>query len=191
MKIYNYSSYTKEFSGECDANESPLELGVFLIPALATEIQPPTAGKNETVVFDVNENQWLIVADYRNIKLWNKDTAELMSVALGEKPSDINATQIEPTVDYPKWDVESEAWVTDEAAKLSAQTAEATSKVQQLLSLANEKITPLQDAIDLDIATENEIASLTAWKTFRVLANRVPTQSGYPTDIEWPQIPSS
>lgn len=62
-------------------------------------------------------------------------------------------------------------------------------KISQLLSLATEKITPLQDAVDLGIATEDETTSLTAWKNYRVLVNRVPTQPGYPTEIDWPPTP--
>ncbi|HAL7766072.1 TPA: tail fiber assembly protein, partial [Escherichia coli] len=38
---------------------------------------------------------------------------------------------------------------------------------------ASEHISPLQDAVDLEIATEEEISLLTAWKKYRVLLNRV------------------
>ncbi len=189
MKIYNYDSTTFEYNGTSIADESPLEPGVFLIPTNASEIQPPVSSENEAVIFDINKNQWSIVSDYRNVDLWSKNSAEKVSSYLGESPEDINATQIEPTVDYPTWDVKSSAWVTDEAAKLSAQTAEATSKVQQLLSVANNKMEPLQDAADLGIATEAETTSLTKWKTFRVLVNRVTSQSGFPINIDWPLMP--
>lgn len=189
MKIYNYDSTTFEYNGTSVADESPLEPRVFLIPALATEIQPPISAENEAVIFDANKNQWSIVSDYRNVDLWSKNTGEQVAATLGERPEDINATQIEPTVDYPSWDVKSGKWVTDETAKLSAQTAEATSKVQQLLSIANDKISPLQDAAELGIATDAETTSLTKWKTFRVLVNRVTSQVGYPVNIDWPPMP--
>ncbi|KKB22881.1 tail fiber assembly protein, partial [Escherichia coli] len=39
----------------------------------------------------------------------------------------------------------------------------------------SEHIAPLQDAVDLDIATEEEASLLAAWKTYRVLLNRVDT----------------
>lgn len=190
MNIYNYDSMTFEYKGPSVADESPLEPGVFLIPAFATDIQQPTAEENEVAIFDENKAQWSITADYRSVNLWSKDTAKKVSAAIGEKPEDINATQVEPTVDYPKWDTASGAWVTDEVAKLSAQTAEAAAKIQQLLSTANDKISPLQDAVDLAMATTDETASLTKWKTYRVLVNRVSMQSGYPASIDWPQTPS-
>ncbi|HDX1826743.1 TPA: tail fiber assembly protein, partial [Escherichia coli] len=41
--------------------------------------------------------------------------------------------------------------------------------------------------VDLDIATEEEILLLAAWKTYRVLLNRVDTSVA--PDIEWPAIP--
>jgi len=62
-------------------------------------------------------------------------------------------------------------------------------QISKLLSLASVKIAPLQDAVDLGIATTDETTALAAWKNYRVLVNRVITQSGYPTDIDWPSMP--
>ncbi|MDF3696555.1 tail fiber assembly protein, partial [Enterobacter hormaechei] len=45
----------------------------------------------------------------------------------------------------------------------------------------------LQDAVDLSMATEEEMASLSAWKKYRVLLNRVDTSE--PDQIEWPESP--
>ncbi|MDN0007493.1 tail fiber assembly protein [Providencia stuartii] len=65
--------------------------------------------------------------------------------------------------------------------------AEAEQKKQSLLSEANNAIAPLQDAVDLEMATEEEITQLTAWKKYRVLLNRVDTSIA--PDIEWPEKP--
>lgn len=62
-------------------------------------------------------------------------------------------------------------------------------QISGLSSLASLRIAPLQDAVDLGIATEEETTLLTAWKTYRVALNRVPTQAGYPTTIDWPEQP--
>jgi len=62
-------------------------------------------------------------------------------------------------------------------------------KITALMTVATETIAPLQDAVDLGIATDDETTSLTAWKNYRVLVNRVTTQSGYPKDIDWPVQP--
>ncbi|WP_336297869.1 tail fiber assembly protein [Providencia sp. PROV239] len=65
--------------------------------------------------------------------------------------------------------------------------AEAEMQKQSLLAEANNAIAPLQDAVDLGIATDEEKAKLTAWKTYRVLLNRVDTSTA--PDIDWPQKP--
>ncbi|QHM72949.1 tail fiber assembly protein [Mixta intestinalis] len=64
---------------------------------------------------------------------------------------------------------------------------QAESKKRQLLDDATETIAPLQDAADLDMATDEEIALLTAWKKYRVLLNRVDTSVA--PDIAWPEVP--
>jgi len=52
---------------------------------------------------------------------------------------------------------------------------------------ASEKVQTLQDAVDLDMATEEEKTSLTAWKKYRVLLSRVDAIAQAPE--EWPQQP--
>ncbi len=56
-----------------------------------------------------------------------------------------------------------------------------------LMQVASEHIAPLQDAVDLEIATEEETSLLEAWKKYRVLLNRVDTSTA--PDIEWPTNP--
>ncbi|HAL9962809.1 TPA: tail fiber assembly protein [Escherichia coli] len=51
----------------------------------------------------------------------------------------------------------------------------------------SEYIAPLQDAVDLEIATEEERSLLEAWNKYRVLLNRVDTSTV--PDIEWPANP--
>ncbi|WP_426099108.1 tail fiber assembly protein [Providencia sp. PROV200] len=65
--------------------------------------------------------------------------------------------------------------------------AEAEQQKQSLLAEANNAIAPLQDAVDLDMSTDEEKAQLTAWKTYRVYLNRVDTSTA--PDIEWPVKP--
>ncbi|MEY0594852.1 tail fiber assembly protein [Providencia manganoxydans] len=65
--------------------------------------------------------------------------------------------------------------------------AEAEQKKQSLLAEANNVIAPLQDAVDLGMATDEEKASLQEWKKYRVLLNRVDTPTA--PNIEWPEKP--
>ncbi|HGB3594706.1 TPA: tail fiber assembly protein, partial [Salmonella enterica subsp. enterica serovar Bovismorbificans] len=48
-------------------------------------------------------------------------------------------------------------------------------------------IRPLQDAVDLGIATDEEIQKLGAWKRYRVEINRIDTSNLL--DISWPLPP--
>jgi hypothetical protein len=56
--------------------------------------------------------------------------------------------------------------------------------------IADAAIAPLQDAVDLDEATDAEVALLKEWKRYRVALNRLPDQPGYPADINWPAQPA-
>ena len=65
MKIYNYHSEYKYFINTSIADESPLEPGVFLIPAHATDIESPTCDSNQIQIF--NGTSWDIIEDKRGI----------------------------------------------------------------------------------------------------------------------------
>ncbi|OCQ52659.1 Caudovirales tail fiber assembly protein [Photorhabdus australis subsp. thailandensis] len=88
---------------------------------------------------------------------------------------------------YHKWDGK---WVIsgDAAEKLNEEIKQCVeSKKQKLMAEAGTKIAPLQDAVDLDIATETEKATLLVWKEYRVMLNRIDTSQI--TNIEWPEQP--
>jgi hypothetical protein len=58
MKTYNYAPDTGIFYAEGLADESPLEPGVFLIPAHATTLKPPKATLPNVAVF--KDGKWSI-----------------------------------------------------------------------------------------------------------------------------------
>lgn len=60
-------------------------------------------------------------------------------------------------------------------------------KQAELLALAESKISPLQEAVDVDLASDEEKAELLAWKRFRVLVGRVDLRSEKP---DWPEVPA-
>lgn len=57
-----------------------------------------------------------------------------------------------------------------------------------LLAQATIAIAPLQDAVDLDEATDAEIAALKSWKQYRIAINRIDVSSA--PDITWPKAPN-
>ncbi|MGL4858551.1 MAG: tail fiber assembly protein [Enterobacteriaceae bacterium] len=65
----------------------------------------------------------------------------------------------------------------------------ATAKKQSLLIQANTAIAPLQDAVDLNVATAEETQRLTDWKLYRIALNRVNVNDG--DNIDWPGQPES
>ncbi len=71
--------------------------------------------------------------------------------------------------------------------ELLAQTQAETARLRKV---ADDAIAPLQDAVDLDEATEAEALRLKEWKRYRVALNRLPDQPGYPTAIDWPAPPA-
>ncbi|MFJ2457071.1 tail fiber assembly protein [Pseudomonas neuropathica] len=60
-----------------------------------------------------------------------------------------------------------------------------------MMEWATNQIAPLQDAVDLEEATSVELASLRAWKQYRVSLNRLEQQPEWPTDIQWPIAPDA
>ncbi|MDI9801768.1 tail fiber assembly protein [Citrobacter koseri] len=71
----------------------------------------------------------------------------------------------------------------------SSQLKEIADENKQVLMMeAAEMIAPLQDAVDLDIATEDETSQWLAWKKYRVLLNRVDTSKA--PEIDWPEKPT-
>ncbi|MCP1629608.1 hypothetical protein J2T25_002559 [Citrobacter amalonaticus] len=61
-------------------------------------------------------------------------------------------------------------------------------KKASLIAEASKKIEPLQDAEDLQMATESESKMLLAWKKYRVMVNRITPDGVSP--IEWPEEPT-
>ncbi len=68
--------------------------------------------------------------------------------------------------------------------------ATASGEVAQRRATADAAIAPLQDAVDLDDATAEEAELLKAWKRYRIALSRLPEQAGWPTEIDWPELPA-
>lgn len=76
-----------------------------------------------------------------------------------------------------------------EPPKLNAEQLTGIADGQRLAlrQVADTEIAWRQDAVDADIATEQEVADLAAWKKYRVLLMRVDTTTA--PDINWPVKP--
>ncbi|MFP1759794.1 tail fiber assembly protein [Lonsdalea quercina] len=77
-------------------------------------------------------------------------------------------------------------WIDDDSIEEMEKSVLANRR-DRLMDTATGKISPLQDAVDLEIATDDEIYQLKAWKKYRVELMRTDITS---EEIIWPEIPS-
>jgi|GEM_PF-1511320 len=90
MKVYKYSAKTGEFLGATMADPSPLEPGKFLVPANATEQEPPKAGVQEVAVFEAGI--WALKPDFRGQEFYHKTNGSLVVLtAIGPIPDELAA----------------------------------------------------------------------------------------------------
>lgn len=80
------------------------------------------------------------------------------------------------------------AWVDIPPQSYADLVAQADAQKAAQRAQADSVIAPLQDAVDLGIATPEEVSLLTEWKTYRVRLNRVDTSTA--PEIDWPEIPA-
>ncbi|ENL9263878.1 tail fiber assembly protein [Salmonella enterica] len=179
ITIYNLRSDTNEFIGTGDAYIPP-HTG---LPANCTDIVPPEIPASHIAVFDAETQTWSLKEDHRGETVYDTTTGNPVYIS-EPGPLPENVTSFSPDGEYQKWD--GKAWVKDAAAEIAAQLRQAEETKKRLLQMASEKIAPLQDAVDLGIATDDEKAQLDEWKKYRVLVNRV-----YTTNPDWPDVPVS
>ncbi|ELE7184895.1 tail fiber assembly protein [Salmonella enterica] len=179
IKIYNLRSDTNEFIGAGDAYIPP-HTG---LPANCTDIAPPDIPSSHVAVFDAETQTWSLKEDHRGETVYDTTTGNQVYISTpGPLPE--NVTSVSPGGEYQKWDSKAQVWVNDEAAEAAARLREAEGTKNRLLQMASEKIAPLQDAVDLNEATDKEKASLLAWRKYRVLVNRVDISKP-----DWPEQP--
>ncbi|HFJ3948690.1 TPA: tail fiber assembly protein [Salmonella enterica] len=176
IKIFNLRSDTNEFIGAGDAYIPP-HTG---LPANCTDIAPPDIPSSHIAVFDAETQTWSLKEDHRGETVYDKTTGNQMYIS-EPGPLPENVTSVSPGGGYKKWDSKAKVWVNDEGAEVAARLREAEGTKSRLLQMASGKIAPLQDAVDLGIATDDEKAQLDEWKKYRVLVNRVDT-----SNPDWP-----
>ena len=138
---------------------------------------------------------WAVLEDHRNEELYKKLDGEKFIFdkatynGLGPIPEHLT-TLPRPTPDHI-W--RNDSWWIDPAVEQAAQEAklkaELDARIQAETQRANQVITPLQDAVELDIATEQEQETYTAWRRYRVLLSRIHDQAGYPINVDFPGAP--
>ena len=90
--IYHYHPHTGEYTGSTQAQMSPLEPDVPLIPAHATTQAPPAAGAHQAAVFDAAANKWQLVPDWRGVQIYSTADGSEVAAELLQTPADCAAT---------------------------------------------------------------------------------------------------
>ncbi|POZ63573.1 tail fiber assembly protein [Chromobacterium alticapitis] len=185
--VYDYHPQTGEYQGPIAATPSPLEPGVWLLPAHSTELQPPATSERQIAVF--HDGNWSVAQDWRNVKLWSIDTAQRVQARLGDTPDSLRATLLEPC-EFPAWD--GKGWMVNKTAQAAALMAQTAAELKRRLADAYAARRPLEDAESLGIASSAELDKLAAWKRYCVDLARLPDQALWPklVDADWPRQPA-
>ena len=116
-----------------------------------------------------NNGKWVLVEDNREKTAYNIETKEAVNIDyLGEIKEGF--TLLEP-FEFCKWN--GKKWVKDKVAENNATIEQNQVRKNSLINEANEKISVLQDIIDLDMCESNEAEQLKQWKKYRILLTRV------------------
>ncbi|WP_323866937.1 tail fiber assembly protein [Xenorhabdus szentirmaii] len=126
----------------------------------------------------VERTIYVLTRDYRSYTEGAKPVEPYIEVTV---PSDFSGGMKTYSPDIDEW-------ISDEYVSPSPDYVGAAKVEKQYqMSQVNEKIAPLQDASDLEIASEEEKQALAAWRRYRVMLNRV--DCSHAPDIEWPEQP--
>lgn len=176
--IYNTDTNTGEF---INATYEYVAEGIGLPTHVCLDAPKPV--KDGKAIVRVGDT-WTYPSDHRGKKIYSKATGVESTVTeIGDIPD--NHTLLKPNSEFDSWN--GEAWVLDENKQHQHYVAIATAQKKQLLSEATMQIDYLQDAIDAEIATDNEKTLFAEWKKFRVLLNRIDVNQA--PNIDWPNKP--
>ena len=174
--------YNVDAKGEfLQATYQYLPIGVGL-PANAYLEAPQSVKNNQAIIHD--GQQWTYPKDLRGTKIYSIETGgETILQEVGEIPDGF--TELKPTSEFDSWD--GKKWQFDKNKQHQYEVNQASIKKNQLLSEAASQLSYLQDAIDSQIASEQETQLFVEWKKYRVLVNRIDIEQA--PNIEWPNQP--
>ena len=180
---YAVHPITKEYIGTTTADPDQLDEDNWLLPAGAYLEVPPEVGMNEKAV--MTKSGWIIVQDFRGAYYAKTDGTEIIVDEFGPLPEGVTETP-KPTP-FHIWS--DSGWIVDDDLVVADAIVKTKNERDHKLAIATSQIAPLQDAVDLEDATDKEVSMLKKWKQYRVALNRIGDQPGYPKTIEWPSPP--
>ncbi|WP_270487502.1 tail fiber assembly protein [Klebsiella pneumoniae] len=176
-QVFHFDMTSREFIGTEDVY---IHAGVGL-PAASCLEEPPVKNEYQVAVRSEDNSSWSVTDDYRGITVYDIQT--LASHVITEPgPIPDTVTTSVPSTPYDKWD--GSTWVTDINAQHAADVAAADIQKKELITQVAAEISILQDAVDLNMATEEEKSLLTSMQSYRVQLYRIDTSIA--PNILWP-----
>lgn len=182
MLTYLYDAFMV-LAGPVDLPEVP-GLGVQL-PSNAIRLDKPLPPASAGHAWALVDGAPLELADNRGLYYSTQDGRPVQVDALGPLPGDLTATP-RPS-EFHEWG--GSAWALNAPAQAAAGAAQVKQQRDVALREAATRIAPLQDAVDLGLATAEEAGLLSQWKAYRVQLSRIEQQAGFPLSVEWPPAP--
>ena len=176
--------YNVDAKGEfLQATYQYLPTGVGL-PANAYLDAPKSVKDNQAIIH--NGQQWTYPKDLRGTIIYSTETgAETTMQEVGEIPD--GYTTSKPTSEFDSWD--GKKWQLDVNKQHQYEVNQASAKKNQFIADATAQISYLQDAVESEIASEQETQLLAEWKKYRVLVNRIDIEQA--PNIDWPNNPNN
>lgn len=166
IRCFYYDAVTGEHTGWSDEY---IHIGVSM-PGSSTDIDPGDKTTGKVSVF--NGSGWEQQEDHRGETVYSvEDKSSSVVDYIGPVRDGFTGTA--PSSPFDKWNGKN--WAKDEEAEKAAHIREAEGTRTGLMQKSTDIIAPLQDAFELDMATDAEKALLLAWKKYRVLLMRVNT----------------
>ncbi|ELJ94264.1 tail fiber assembly protein, partial [Escherichia coli KTE97] len=110
-------------------------------------------------VFNSDEASWHLVEDHRGKTVYDVASGDALFISeLGPLPE--NVTWLSPDGEFQKWN--GTAWVKDAEAEKLFRIREAEEKKARLIQEATDNITILQDAVNFEMATDEEVSMLSS-----------------------------
>lgn len=180
IRCFYFDDVTAEYTGWSDEFIHP---GVSM-PGYSTDIDPGDEVTGEVSVF--TGGAWIQQEDHRGTVVYSTaDGLESVVDYIGEIKSGF--TQLMPVTRFDKWD--GGMWVTDNTAAHAADIAAAEAQRQQLLAVAQQRITVWQTKLLMGRKlTENESSQLNIWMDY-IDALETMDVSTAPA-VKWPPMPA-
>lgn len=171
-RVYVFDPVSFEYLYPYDAQESPLEPGVFITPTDSTDVEPPAPSNGSAYTF--NGIDWDTVEDHRGELYWLAYNDVHTMTALGPFP--VGALLENPPAP-PLTEAE--------------QRAIATTTKTEMVATATLQIAILTDATDpevVEVVDPADAALLIQWKAHRILVNKIKPAID-PLPIVFPSAP--